>query len=176
MTSVDIWVNGQCHITVDAYAIAKSACSRLVHFIMQWYFNAIIDYHGKGFVNDINWVSKLTWNLGNFRSSHYIASVTHRISSEQKHKIVSMHVGCIYKYICDFKRSISCAISKLKSMARVLSRLTAFGKWDSNSVEWLKHNSMPEWLKCHNYLMYSYITTYYVSKNQILHFSAQDII
>src|ERR1700685_3625793 len=26
-----------------------------------------------------------------------------------------MHVGCIYKYICNFKRSVSCAATKLKS-------------------------------------------------------------
>ena len=64
-----------------------------------------------------------------------------------------------------FRRSVSCATSNLKFMAKVL---TAFGKWDSNSAKRVKHNSTPEWMKFHNYLIHSYITTFLSTRYYII--------
>ena len=60
-----------------------------------------------------------TRNKRKFQYLSEIARVTHNISSKQQHRIVSMHVGCTYKYICGFNRSVSCATTKLKSMTKV---------------------------------------------------------
>jgi len=78
-----------------------------------------------------------------------------------------MCIRCIYKYICDFMRPVASTTSNVESMTEVL---TAFGKWDSNSAEWLKHNSTSEWLKFHNYLLYSYGTTCYTSSKHMTRF------
>src|ERR1700729_801496 len=36
------------------------------------------------------------------QSGHHITRVTNIISSKYRHRIILMHIGCIYKYICDF--------------------------------------------------------------------------
>ena len=42
-------------------------------------------------------------NLVTLKSAHWIARVIHNISPNEKCQIVSMHVGCMYKYICDLR-------------------------------------------------------------------------